>query len=304
MHIFERMIEAEAGIHGQPAEHVHLHEMGAVDTLVDVTGVLLALHLLGVKRVVVSPVPLGRGTLASSHGQMPLPAPATVALLRGAPVLGVDHAVETVTPTAAALLTEIADEFGAIPAMRLSAIGYGAGDRLTPEPNVLRVLLGETATTASPDLQIETLSLLETNIDDMNPEVYGYIQERLLAAGALDVYLTPILMKKGRPATLLSVLCQPAEAGSLRTALFDETTTLGVRTTEVTRHCLARAIEQVATPFGTLRVKLVQLPGGGSKAAPEYEDCRQAAEAHGVPLRLVYEAAMLAHAGGEAGAGR
>jgi hypothetical protein len=304
LHIFERMIEAEAGIHGQPAEHVHLHEMGAVDTIVDVTGVLLALHLLGVQRVAVSPVPLGRGTLASSHGQMPLPAPATVALLRGAPVFGVDHAVETVTPTAAALLTELADEFGAIPAMRLSAVGYGAGDRLTPEPNVLRVLLGETAAAASPDLQVETLSLLETNIDDMNPEVYGYVQERLLAAGALDVYLTPILMKKGRPATLLSVLCQQAEAGSLRAALFDETTTLGVRTTEVTRHCLARSVEQVATPFGTIRVKLVQLPGGGSKAAPEYEDCRQAAEAHGVPLRLVYEAAMLAHASERAGAGQ
>ncbi len=302
LHIFARMIEAEAGIHGQPADHVHLHEMGAVDTIVDVTGALVGLQLLGIERVIVSPVPLGRGTLSGSHGLMPLPAPATVALLRGAPVFGVDHAVETVTPTGAALLTEVADEFGVIPLMRLSAVGYGAGDRLTPEPNVLRVLLGETTGAASTGLQVETLSLLETNIDDMNPEIYGYVQEQLLAAGALDVYITPILMKKGRPAALLSVLCREADAGGLRAALFDETTTLGVRTIQVTRHCLERAVVPVETLYGTIRVKLVHLPGGGSKAAPEYEDCRQAAQAHGVPLRLVYEAAMLAYDGGAAAA--
>ena len=188
------MAEAEAGIHGVPVETIHFHELGAVDTIVDVTGALLALEGLGVGRVVSSPVPLGRGMARSAHGAMPLPPPATVALLRGAKVVGVDHAVETVTPTAAALLAELAEDFGPIPPMQLTAVGYGAGTRLTPEPNVLRVLLGESAAGGR---GTETLVMLETNIDDMSPEVHGYVIERLLGAGALDAYLTPVLMKKG-----------------------------------------------------------------------------------------------------------
>lgn len=292
MRIFRRMAEVEGGIHGMPAEAVHLHELGAVDTIVDVTGALLALDRLGIGRVVVSPVPLGRGLARGSHGIFPLPAPATVALLRRAPIVGVNHPVETVTPTAAALLTELAASFGPIPAMTLTAVGYGAGTRTTPEPNVLRVLLGETADDG--EGATETLTLLETNIDDMNPEIYGYVIERLLAAGALDAYLTPVIMKKGRPAVVLSVLCQPNAATALRDLIFTETTTLGVRVQQVTRHCLPRASMTVTTPYGPIRVK-VAARADGKKGAPEYEDCRRAAETHGVPLLQVYAAAIAAY---------
>jgi uncharacterized protein (TIGR00299 family) protein len=292
LRIFRRMIAVEAGIHNAPPESVHLHELGALDTIVDVTGVLLGLELLGVERVVCSPVPLGRGTLTGSHGRMPLPAPATIALLAGAPVVGVDHALETVTPTAAALITELASAYGPIPAMHLQGVGYGAGTRTTPEPNILRALLGEAA--ASAGLTGEPLDLLETNIDDMNPEIYGYMVERLLAAGALDAYLTPVIMKKNRPAVEVGVLCRPEDTARLRDLLFAETTTLGIRTQQVARHCLPRTSEQVETPFGRIRVKISRWGPDLQKAAPEYEDCRAAAQMHGVPLRTVYEAALVA----------
>jgi hypothetical protein len=300
LHIFRRMIAAEAAIHHTPPESVHLHELGALDTIVDVTGVLLGLDLLRVERVVVSPVPLGRGMMVGSHGRMPLPAPATVALLAshpeaglaGAPVVGVDHALETVTPTAAALLTELAAGYGPIPAMRLLAVGYGAGSRLTPEPNILRVLLGEAA--SPEDAEEEELDLLETSIDDMNPELYGYVLDRLFAGGALDAHLAPVIMKKNRPGVVLSVLCRPDDAAALRALLFAETTTLGVRTQRVARHCLPRESEWVETPYGALRVKIARWGGDSLKAAPEYEDCRAAAQSHGVPLRDVYGAALAA----------
>lgn len=293
LRVFRHIAEAEAGIHGVPVETIHFHELGAVDTIVDVTGALLALQRLGINRVVASPVPLGRGVARGSHGLFPLPAPATVSLLRRAKIRGVDHPVETVTPTAAALLAELAESFGPIPAMQLTAVGYGAGTRTTPEPNILRVLLGESD---GDGLTTETLVMLETNIDDMSPEAHGYVVERLLAAGALDAYLTPVLMKKTRPGVVLSALCRPADATRLRGLLFAETTTLGVRTYEVTRHCLARDIRSVNTPFGEIRVKVARWEDG-EKSAPEYEDCRRAAEAHGVPLLRVYQAAMQAYLG-------
>ena len=293
--VFRRMAEAEAGIHGVPVDTIHFHELGAVDTIVDVTGALLALEGLGVQRVISSPVPLGRGMARSAHGAMPLPAPATVALLRGAKVVGVDHAVETVTPTAAALLAELAEDFGPIPSMRLIAVGYGAGTRTTPEPNVLRVLLGE-GDAGDVRSGAETLVMLETNIDDMSPEVHGYVVERLLAVGALDAYLTPVLMKKSRPGVVLSVLCRPEDAPRLRSLLFAETTTLGIRTGAVQRYCLPREVQTVHTPYGEIRVKVARWEEG-AKAAPEYEDCRRAAESHGVPLQQVYQAAMHAHSG-------
>ncbi len=293
LRIFARMTEIEAGIHHMPVEQVHLHELGALDTIVDVTGVLLGLHLLGVEQVVVSPVPLGRGVINGAHGRIPLPAPATVALLKGAPIVGVDHALETVTPTAAALLTDLAAGFGPIPPMRLTAIGYGAGGRTTPEPNILRILVGESA---AADGEIGTLDVLETNIDNMNPEVYGYVLERLLAGGALDVYLTPIVMKKNRPGVILSVLCRPEDTDRLRSLVFAETTTLGIRTLHVTRHALPRRSETVTTPYGPIWVKIARW-GDTEKVAPEYEDCARAAQASGVPLRVVYEAAMAAYRG-------
>jgi uncharacterized protein (TIGR00299 family) protein len=292
MHIFERMVQAEAGIHNLPVEQVHLHELGAVDTIVDVTGTLLGLRLLGVERVYVSPIPLGRGTAVSQHGRMPLPAPATLALLQGAPITGVDHALETVTPTAAALLTEMAVGYGPIPAMRLEATGYGAGTRTTPEPNLLRVLVGTGESDEAGSVETGTLALLETNIDNMNPEIHGHVSELLLADGALDVYTTPILMKKNRPAVVLSVLCKPGDADRLRSRLFRETSTLGIRTLEVTRHSLPRAIEPVETPFGEIRMKVCRWGDGEEKAAPEYEDCARAARTAGVPVRQVFEAAQ------------
>jgi hypothetical protein len=287
--IFRRVGEVEARIHGASPEEVHLHELGGVDTVVDVVGALAGLEALGVERVYASPLPLGRGFVRGAHGQIPLPAPATVALLEGVPVTGSDVDVELVTPTGAALLSSLAASFGPIPDMRLAGVGYGAGGRDLPIPNVLRLLLGEAAPAGGPATQ--TLALLETNVDDMNPEVYDYVMARLFAAGGLDVFLSPIHMKKNRPATLLRVLCRPEDADAMIAILFAETTTLGVRQQWVARHCLERSLRTVSTPYGPVRVKVAQVAAGRAKAAPEYEDCRRLAEAGGVPLREVYRAA-------------
>jgi uncharacterized protein (TIGR00299 family) protein len=286
--IFRRLGEVEAGIHGTTLDQVHLHELGGIDTIVDVVGTLAGLAALGVERVVVSPLPLGRGFVRGAHGPIPLPAPATVALLKGAPVVGSNLEMELVTPTGAALLSSLAAEFGPIPAMILEATGYGAGGRDLPIPNVLRLFLGRAS--ASP-LQIETLTLLETNIDDQNPEIYDYVMARLFEAGALDVFLAPIQMKKNRPATLLRVLCRPEQADAMMAILFAETSSLGVRQQSILRHCLARASQTVETPYGPVRVKVASWGEGQVKAAPEYEDCRHLAEVSGVPLREVYCAA-------------
>jgi uncharacterized protein (TIGR00299 family) protein len=287
--IFQRLCVVEASIHGASVEEVHLHELGGLDTIVDVVGCLVGLEALGVDRVFCSPLPLGRGLTHGSHGRLPLPAPATIALLKGVPVVGTDIEMELVTPTGAALLVTLAESFGQIPAMTLRAVGYGAGDRDLPIPNLLRVLLGDEP---SPDLaHIETLALLESNIDDMNPELYDYVATCLFKAGALDVFTSPIQMKKNRPATLLRVLCRPEQAPPLTRILFTETTTLGVRQIAATRQALARSIQSMDTVYGPIRVKVARLPGGGVKAAPEYEDCRRAAELKGVPLRTVYQAA-------------
>ncbi|HIE58179.1 MAG TPA: nickel pincer cofactor biosynthesis protein LarC [Anaerolineales bacterium] len=287
--VFERMGRVEAGIHGLATDQVHLHELGGVDTIVDVVGVLLGVDALGIEKVYVSPVPLGRGFVTGAHGQIPLPAPATIGLLDGVPVTGSPVDAETVTPTAAALLTALAEHFGALPTMRLTAVGYGAGRRALPIPNLLRIFIGETE--SSPNLQSEALLMLESNLDDENPEIYGYLMENLFAAGALDVFLTPIQMKKNRPGTRVSVLCNEADAAKIREILFRETSTLGVRVMPLQRYALKREISTVETPWGTVRVKIAHLPGGGVKSAPEYEDCRRVAEAAEVPLREVYRAA-------------
>ncbi len=289
--ILRRIGEVEARIHAAPdANHVHLHELGGLDTLVDVVGAVSGIDLLAAERVVCSPIPLARGFTRSAHGRIPVPAPATVALLEGAPVTGIDLEGENVTPTGAALLTSLASSFGPIPAMTLRSVGYGAGRKEWAIPNVLRVLLGEAETR---DVHLETLSVLETNVDDLNPETYDYVMARLFAAGALDVYLTPVQMKKNRPATLLSVLCRPAAVDALSEILFAETSTLGIRRHDVSRACLPREIRAVDTPYGPIRMKVARW-GEREKAAPEYEDCRRAAEAHGAPLREVYLAALAA----------
>ena len=287
--IFRRLGEVEAAIHGVPLEQVHLHELGGVDTIVDVVGVLCGLEASGIEQVIVSPLPLGRGFVRGAHGQIPLPAPATLALLKNVPLVGSDLDIELVTPTGAVLLSSLAAGFGPIPPMTLETIGYGAGGRDLPIPNLLRILIGQAADD-SPDT-VETLIVLETNIDDLNPEIYDYVMNRLFEAGALDVFLSPLQMKKNRPAILLRVLCRPRQAEALKRLLFAETSTLGIRQQMVSRYSLARSTRSVATPYGPVRVKVAHLADGSTRAAPEYEDCRRLAAANNVPLRQVYRAA-------------
>jgi len=289
LNIFHRLAQVEGHIHGLLPEQVHFHELGGLDTIIDVVGGLAGLNELGVEQVIVSPLPLGRGFVDTRHGPLPLPAPATLALLQDVPLVGSELQVELVTPTGAALLTDLAASFGPIPAMRIERVGYGAGSRDLPIPNVLRILVGETP--GPKDSQVETLVQLETNIDDLNPQFYDYVMARLFAAGALDITLSPILMKKNRPATLLQVLCAPGDSDALMAILFAETSTLGIRKQIVERQALARAIWEVRTPYGPLRVKIAQIASGGYKAAPEYEDCARLALEKNVPLRQVYQAA-------------
>lgn len=287
--IFRRVGEAEARIHGKPLEQVHLHELGGIDTIVDVVGTLVGLEELNLRRIVVSPLPLGSGFVTGAHGRIPLPAPATLELLKGVPVVGSDIAAELVTPTGAALLTSVASRFGTLPSMTVTAIGYGAGTRDLPIPNVLRLLVGEES---SPNhVLTESMVVLESNIDDLNPELYDHVMALLLAAGASDVYLTPLQMKKNRPGTMIGVLCRPSEADALADIMFTETTTLGIRQVAVMRRSLPRSFETVETPYGPVKVKVARLGEGVAKASPEYDDCRRLAEELGVPLREVYRAA-------------
>jgi uncharacterized protein (TIGR00299 family) protein len=254
--VVQRLAEVEADIHHSPIESVHLHEVGGDDALIDIVGVLVALESMQIERVYASPVPLARGWTKSQHGALPLPAPATLALLEGVPLRYVDEVEkELVTPTGAALLKAMAHAFGGFPEMTLGRVGSGAGRRELPFPNVVRVWLGETPE-PNDGLIVETLTLLETNIDDLNPQVYEYVLNRLLAAGALDVTLMPMQMKKNRPATQLTVLCRSNDADTLLPIILTETTTLGVRRSLVERVSLPRSIETVATRFGSIRVKV------------------------------------------------
>jgi uncharacterized protein (TIGR00299 family) protein len=257
-----------------------------VDTIVDVVGALLGLEALGVEKVFASPVPLGRGFVKGAHGQIPLPAPATIALLEGVPVVGSELMTETVTPTGAVLLTSLATGFGPIPEMQLISVGYGAGGRDLPIPNLLRLLIGEQKATQG--ISTDMLVMLKTNIDDLNPEIYDYVMQKLFAAGALDVFLTPIQMKKNRPGTQLSVLCREGDSARVSEILFLETSTLGVRETQIRRHSLKREIQEVKTPWGAVSIKIAHLPNGEIKFAPEYEDCRKLAQQYDIALREVY----------------
>ena len=284
--------QVEARIHGTTTERVHLHELGGVDTVVDIVGALIALKGLEVERVVTSPLPMGRGFVRAAHGLIPLPAPATVELLEGIPVVGMDIDKELVTPTGAVILTSLSEAFGPIPAMTLTRVGYGAGGRDLPIPNLLRVFIGEAPPGEGANLEV--LVELQTNIDDMNPEIYEHVIARLFDAGALDVWLGMIQMKKNRPAIQVSVLCSPNDAGGIRSILFRETSTLGIRQRQVTRYSLPRQTRQVETPYGVVRFKLAQLEDGTLKGSPEYEDCRRLAEMHAVPLKDIYLAAQSA----------
>jgi len=266
---------------------VHLHELSGDDTIVDVVGSLVGIRQLGIEQVVVSPIPLGRGTVEAAHGKIPLPAPATLELLKNAPVYGSPLEVELVTPTAAVLFSELAYSFGAIPPRRLEAVAYGAGTRDLPVPNLLRLLIGTSEGSTGP-ANVETLCLLETNLDDFNPQFYEPVMSHLFEAGAVDVYLSPIQMKKNRPGTLLSMLCLPQEAEKLESILFSETSTLGVRRRLTERLALTRTTGQVQTTWGKVRIKIAELGGGRQKFSPEYEDCRALAEQHHIPIKDVY----------------
>ncbi|MBI4601091.1 MAG: nickel pincer cofactor biosynthesis protein LarC [Planctomycetes bacterium] len=287
--VFRRLGEAEARVHGMPVEQVHFHEVGAVDSIVDIVGSCLGLHLLGVDEVRSAPLTVGTGFVGAAHGKIPLPAPATLELLKGFPVEQRDSKAELTTPTGAALLTTLAQDFGTLPPLRLTAVGYGAGDdRPGPVPNALRVILGETAAQPGTDRVV----LLETNLDDMSPQWSGYLMERLFEAGALDVSLAPILMKKSRPAHELRVILPPAAEELVLRVLFSESTTLGVRRSEVDRVVLEREQRAVETPWGLVKVKLGMLAGEVVTATPEYEDLQAAARKAGLPLKEVHARVM------------
>ncbi|MDT5270055.1 MAG: pyridinium-3,5-bisthiocarboxylic acid mononucleotide nickel chelatase [Acidobacteriota bacterium] len=295
--IFRRLGEAEARVHDVPVERIHFHEVGAVDAIVDVVGACIAFELLGVERFVGSPLHVGSGTVEMAHGRFPVPPPAVAELLRGAPVYSTDIVGELVTPTGAAIVTTVCESFGPMPRMRVEATGYGAGGREYKNfPNVLRVLVGESEEAGSVARGgvaqgDEELLMVETNVDDVSPQVLGHLLERALAVGALDCYFTPVQMKKNRPGVLVSILCRPPDGEAMRELLFAETPTLGVRSYTVTRRALEREAVTVETEFGTIAVKVARKAGRTVSATPEYEDCRAAALAHNVPLRIVQEAA-------------
>jgi uncharacterized protein (TIGR00299 family) protein len=271
-------------MHGVDPAGVSFHEVGAVDSIVDVVGACIGLDYLGVSRLYASPLPLGTGWTRSAHGRLPLPAPATLALLEGIPTYGTGLEYELVTPTGAAILATQAESFGPLPAMTVSGVGHGAGTRDLPDrPNFMRLIMGRAEAGAT----MERLMLGETNLDDMNPEFLPYIMERMFATGALDVWLTSIQMKKGRPGTMLSFLCRPGDMGQLRSIILTESTTLGIRTFAVERLAVPRKARTIKTEWGEVTVKAVSREGR-TELVPEYEACRKIAEKEGLPLREVY----------------
>ncbi len=288
--IFERLAQVEAEVHGCAIDEVHFHEVGAVDAVIDIVGACLALEQLQIERVICSPIPVGSGTVSCDHGVLPIPAPATAALLVGVPVADSDETGELTTPTGAAILTTWAETFRSIPSMTLRRIGYGAGARPgRTRPNVLRVLIGE-------ELQkggSEEVVVLETNIDDQSPELLAHTAERLMEQGALDVTFQPIIMKKGRPATTLSVMCRPDQVEQMEALIFSETTTFGVRRSRWQRTTLERTHQTVVLAEGTVRIKIGSQGERIFTAAPEFEDCRRLAEETGMSVKQVMAEAMV-----------
>lgn len=288
--IFQNLARAEAEVHGASPETVVFHEIGAMDAIVDVLGTLICLDLLLVERVYASVIRFGRGTTRGAHGPLPIPAPAVVALCKGLPTERTEIPYELVTPTGAAILSTLATEVGRRMTLTTESFGYGAGSRDIEEvPNLLRVEIGQ----LKEDLKTDTLYVIETNVDDMSPEIYGYVTDRLLAEGARDAYLTPLIMKKGRPGVLVSVLSDPSNVNGLTEILLRETTTLGVRVSRVDRLSIDRKQEVSQTPFGPVSVKRSH-SGGRTLFAPEYEDCARIARAHDIPILEVYRAATRA----------
>jgi uncharacterized protein (TIGR00299 family) protein len=290
-HLFARLGEVEAAIHGVPVDKVHLHEVGALDSIIDIVGTVHAMEAFGADRVVASPLNVGSGSVHSAHGLYPVPAPATTRLLEGVPIYSGPQKAELVTPTGALLITGYAQQFGGLPPMRLQRTGYGAGSRkFSRTPNVLRVLVGEGDTSA----QSHRVAVIEAEIDDMNPQIFGVLIDRLLAEGALDVFYTSIQMKKNRPGTLLSIIAPPVAREQLTSIVFRETTTIGVRYGEMDRECLDREMVTVDTPLGRIGIKVARRNGNVMNAAPEFDDCARLAAESGKPVKDVQAAAMKA----------
>jgi uncharacterized protein (TIGR00299 family) protein len=292
--MFQRLGDAEAAIHQMPVEKVHLHEVGALDSIIDIVGTVFAMDWAGADRIVCSPLNVGGGMVSSAHGVFPVPAPATVKLLGKTPVYSGAVQKELVTPTGALIATTYASSFGPIPAMAVERVGYGAGDRDDPvTPNVLRVLIGEETTGAV--LSGDRVTVIECEIDDMNPQIFGLVMDRLYAAGALEVFYIAAQMKKNRPGTLLTVVAPPALRMAMTDLIFRETTTIGLRHYDVDRECLERTIVPVGTPLGTVRVKVASRDGLILNATPEFEDCAALAAAHNLPVKDVQALAMKAY---------
>ena len=284
--IFAALAAAEAKIHGVPIDEVHFHEVGATDSIVDIVAAVLGVRELGIESFYFSVIPLGRGLVSSMHGALPAPGPATLELLRGLPVVGIDIDTETVTPTGAAIVRTLGKHFAHQPAMTIEKIGYGAGKKEFAErPNLFRIILGRVDSSAA----LEEMLVIETNIDDMNPQLFDHVMDRLFAAGARDVFLAPIQMKKNRPATLLSVIAEPRDRQKLSEIIFKETSTLGLRYYPVSRMILKRETKKVTTRFGEITVKISEQLDGTRRAAPEYDDLKRIARANNIPLKLLHD---------------
>jgi pyridinium-3,5-bisthiocarboxylic acid mononucleotide nickel chelatase len=293
--IFQRIGEAESKIHNIPIESVHFHEVGAIDSIVDIVGACVAFDALKIERIISSPLHVGSGTFQCAHGTYPVPGPATAELLKGVPIYSKDVEGELVTPTGAAIISTLAESYGPAPMMRIEKIGYGAGTRDYPKfPNALRAIIGELEEDA--DRTPTTVTVIEANIDDLNAQVFGYLMEKALAAGALDIFYTPAQMKKNRPGVLLTLLCNPADRERMCDLIFRETTTLGVRYRNEKREILTREFVTVETEYGPIRIKVSRAKDGQvMNASPEFEDCRAAAEKNGVGLRDAQSAALKAY---------
>jgi pyridinium-3,5-bisthiocarboxylic acid mononucleotide nickel chelatase len=290
--IFARLAAAEGKIHGVAPERVRFHEVGATDSIIDIVSTAVAVHVLKIDSFQFSRIPLGRGVTRSRHGPLPLPGPATLELLKGLPVQWLDFEAETVTPTGAAIIAALGARFGAPPEMTVEQVGYGAGAKEFPDrPNVLRLVMGQDAAAWERDEMV----VIETNIDDMNPEFYDYVLERLFDAGARDVSLTPVQMKKNRPGTLLRIIAEPALRETLAAIVFQETSTIGLRYYPVNRVILKRSAARVKTKFGAVKVKIIETPDGTRKATPEYEDLKRIAARKKIPLKTLYDEVVRNH---------
>jgi len=286
--IFTRLAEAEAKVHGTAVADIHFHEVGAIDSIVDIVGSVIGLELLGISQIIISAVNVGSGTVKTAHGILPIPAPATAEMLRGIPFYESSTKFELATPTGAAIISTLGTPVGRMPAMNIERIAYGAGDQDFPgTPNVLRLMIGEPAASWEEDLSV----VIETNIDDMNPQIFDYVAEKLMRQGAQDVYFTPITMKKGRPAVLLSVLTEKEKVDGMLNILFRETTSIGVRLQDVHRKKLLREITEVNTCYGRIRLKVSKRGNEIFSVTPEYDDCKKIAESRQLPLKQIMEEA-------------